>query len=73
MSIAKGPSKKRTLTVAHVRRTPHPVIVTRRDNKDDIRVLLYSYYTTIAGWGVLLKLMWLWVKLRGSPTLVRAS
>ena len=25
------------------------------DNEDYIRVLLYSYYTTIAGWGVLLK------------------
>ena len=24
------------------------------DNKDYIRVLLYSYYTTITGWGVLL-------------------
>ena len=33
---------------------PHPVIVTIRDNKDCIRVLLYSYYTTITGWGVLL-------------------
>ena len=36
---------------------PHPVIVTIRDNKDYIRVLLYSYYTTITGWGVLLKNM----------------
>ena len=33
---------------------PHPVIVTIRDNRDYIRVLLYSYYTTITGWGVLL-------------------
>ena len=24
------------------------------DNKDSIRVLVYSYYTTITGWGVLL-------------------
>ena len=24
------------------------------DNRDYIRVLLYSYYTTITGWGVLL-------------------
>ena len=31
------------------RRTPHPVIVTIRDNKDYTRVLLYSYYTTITG------------------------
>ena len=32
---------------------PHPVIVTIGDNRDYIRVLLYSYYTT--GWGVLLR------------------
>ena len=31
-----------------------PVIVTIGDNRDCIRVLLYSYYTTITGWGVLL-------------------
>ena len=30
---------------------PHPVIVTVRDNREYIRVLLQSYYTTIAGWG----------------------
>ena len=30
-------------------------MVTRRDIKNYIRVLLYSYYTTITGWGVLLK------------------
>ena len=28
--------------------------MTVRDNRDYIRVLLYSYYTTITGWGVLL-------------------
>ena len=39
----------------YVRRTPHPVIVTIRDDKDYIRALFYSYYTTITGWGVLLK------------------
>ena len=33
---------------------PHPVIVTIRDSRDYIRVLLYSY-TTITGWGVLLR------------------
>ena len=33
---------------------PHPVIVTIRDNGDYIRVLIYSCYTTITGWGVLL-------------------
>ena len=38
-----------------LRRTPLPVIVTIGDNRDNIRVLLYSYYTTITGWGVLLK------------------
>ena len=32
-----------------IRRTPHPAIVAIRDNKDYIRVLLYSYYTTITG------------------------
>ena len=32
----------------------NPGIVTIGDNRDDIRVLLYSYYTTITGWGVLL-------------------
>ena len=39
----------------YVRWTPHPVIVTIRDNRDYIRVLLYSYYTTMTGWGVLLR------------------
>ena len=34
---------------------PPPVIVTLIDNKDYIGVLLYSYYTTITEWGVLLK------------------
>ena len=38
----------------YVRRTPHPVIVTMGGNRDYIRVLLYSYYTTNTGWGVLL-------------------
>ena len=37
-----------------LRWTPRPVIVTIRDNSDYIRVLMYSYYTTITGWGVLL-------------------
>ena len=35
--------------------TPHPAIVTIRDNKDYSRVLLKSYDTTITGWGVLLR------------------
>ena len=34
---------------------PHPVVVAIRNNRDYFRVLLYSYYTTIAGWGVLLR------------------
>ena len=41
--------------LVYFRRTPHPVIVTIRDRKDYITVLFYSYYTTITGWGVLLK------------------
>ena len=32
----------------YIRRTPHPVIVAIRDNKDYLRVLVYSHYTTIA-------------------------
>ena len=35
--------------------TPQSVIVTIGDNRDYIRVLLYSYYTTIVGWRVLLR------------------
>ena len=38
----------------HIRWTPHPEIVTIRDNRDYIEVLLYSYYTTLTGWRVLL-------------------
>ena len=41
--------------VIHLRWTPHPVRVPIRDNRDGIRVLLYSYYTTITGRGVLLR------------------
>ena len=39
----------------YFRWTPHPVIVTIMDNKDYIGVLLYSYYSTVTGWGVLLR------------------
>ena len=39
----------------YLRWTPHPVIVAIRDKKDYIRVLLYSYYTTITGWGGVLQ------------------
>ena len=34
---------------------PRPIIGAIRDNKDYIRVLLYSYYTTITERGVLLR------------------
>ena len=34
-----------------LRWTPHPVIVTIRNNKDCISVHLHSYYATITGWG----------------------
>ena len=35
-------------------RTPHLAVVAIGDNQDYIKVLSYSYYTTITGWGVLL-------------------
>ena len=38
----------------YLRWNPQPVIVTTGDNKDCIRVLLYSYNSTITVWGVLL-------------------
>ena len=47
-----------SVSISHevnIRGTPHPVIVVIRDNRDYIRVLSYSYYTTITGWGVLLR------------------
>ena len=34
---------------------PHPVIVTKKDNRDYIKVLFYSYYTTVTRWAVLLR------------------
>ena len=37
------------ISILYVRRTP-PI----RDKKEYIRILLYSHYTTITGWGVLL-------------------
>ena len=40
-----------SLHAVYFRWTPHPVIVTIMDNKDYFGVLLYSYYTTITGWG----------------------
>ena len=52
---AAGKQDPKALSRVYLRWTPHPVIVTVRDNGDYIRVLLYSYYTTITGWGVLLR------------------
>ena len=46
-------------TCIYVKRTPHPVIVTLRDNKDYIKVLFFYYYTTITGWGLLLIYMYI--------------
>ena len=50
LSPAKGLRSLRRSRV-FIRWTPHPVIVTIRDNKDDIRVLLYSYlhYYNVGG------------------------
>ena len=36
-----------------LRWTPHPKIVTIGATRDHIKVLLYSFYTTVTGWGVL--------------------
>ena len=43
-----------SLAVLHTNGQPFPLLVTIRDNKDHIRVLLYSYYNTIPGFGALL-------------------
>ena len=37
---------------------PIPVIVTLGDNANSIRNLVYSYYTTFAGWGVQILAKW---------------
>ena len=50
-SLINEPLNRKALDL---RWTPHPVIVTIMDNRDCIRVLVYPYYTTITGWGVLL-------------------
>ena len=39
------------LSTVELRRTRHTVLVTIKDDKDHIRVLLCSYYTTITRWG----------------------
>ena len=41
---------------------PHPVIVTRSDNQYYIRVLFYSYHTTITGWVVLLTYIYMLIE-----------
>ena len=43
--------KMETTVVYGLGGSPNPVIVTIRDSRADIRVLLYSYYTTLTGWG----------------------
>ena len=48
------PVRSEELKCWSIRMTPHPVIVIIMDNKDCIRVLLFSYCTTITGLGVLL-------------------
>ena len=53
MVIGSCPQNKLHEKGVFFRRTPHAVIVTTRDKEDYIRVLYYSYYTTITGWGVL--------------------
>ena len=43
------------------------------DNKDYTRVLSYSYYTTITGWGVLLKYITSTPGVGGSESIVLDS
>ena len=50
-----GQMRDPSMTKALLRWTPHPVIVTIRDNGDYVRVLFYVYHTTITAWGVLLR------------------
>ena len=38
-------------TPTHFGLGPHPLIVTTRGNGNEIRVLIYSWCTTISGWG----------------------
>ena len=45
------------LHLVSLRCTPYPVIATLRDDREYIRVLLCSSFTTIAGWGILLKVL----------------
>ena len=55
MSFHKnGPSvymrSQSAMTGLLILRTLHPAVETRKDNKVYIRVLLYSFYTTLTGW-----------------------
>ena len=54
MGIMEKKMETTILLGLYIRWTPHPVIVTIGDNRDYIKVLSYSYYTTMTGWGVLL-------------------
>ena len=56
LTSAIGGALRRSVSVLSklIRWTPHPVTVVIRENKDYIRVHLYSSYTTITRWGVLL-------------------
>ena len=53
---ASSPHELRDGAVA-IRWTPHPVIVTIRDNNDYVRIFLYACDTSITGCGVLLSLL----------------
>ena len=54
-SLHGSPAHRKSLSpTVYIRWTPNPVIVTMRNSQDYIRALLYSEYTTITGWGVLL-------------------
>ena len=50
-ACARQASQRSGSNAIYFKWTPHPVIVTIRDHRDYIRVLLFFYYTTIAGWG----------------------
>ena len=56
-SVLGGPwsARSKLSQWGYLRWTPHPVIVTIGDIRDSIRVLIYSYYATMTGWGVLLR------------------
>ena len=53
MHVAQGAPHEAPLSCS-VGAEVHPVIVAIRDKKDYIRALIYSYYATITGRGVLL-------------------